>query len=383
MQQYRRISADCHLDMIWLPPDLFTSNAPQALKDQMPFVADQADGTKRWVDNNGADYGMAGGVGASGTPYVPGKQLRVDKMHEAGLYDDFKNKGLRRPGDPHLRVKELDRDGMDAEVIYGILAACAKMKDPAAANEMLRIYNDFMHNFTSYYPDRMIGLACLPYSDIDAAAAEVRRVAKLGMRGVELSCSWHMTPMWHPMWDTLWAAINETQLPLHFHTFPATDPALRASLTGNTLRAMTYSGLCRFQMTLATILTDLMGAAVFERFPNIRMVLGESGIGWIPYVLDRMDFEFKDQYQDLKLKLLPSEYWRRQCKATFQYDRVGTKLIEEMGVETLMWGSDYPHPDGVWPESKKYIEDQFSHLPADVTFKMTCENAAKFYGLTN
>src|SRR5579884_1654059 len=105
--QYRRISADCHLDMIWLPPDLFTSEAPQALKDQMPYVKEMPDGTKRWVDNNGADYGMAGGVGASGTPYMPGKQLRVDKMHAAGLYDDFKNKGLRRPGDPHLRVKEL------------------------------------------------------------------------------------------------------------------------------------------------------------------------------------------------------------------------------------------------------------------------------------
>jgi predicted TIM-barrel fold metal-dependent hydrolase len=369
--------------MIWLPPDLFTSEAPQALKDKMPFVAERPDGTKRWVDNNGADFGMPGGIGASGTPYVPGKQLRVDKMHEAGLYDDFTKKGHRRPGDPHLRVKELDRDGVDAEVIYGILAACAKIEDREAANEMLRIYNNFMHNFCSYYPDREIGLACLPYSDIEAATAEVRRVAKLGMKGVELSCSWHMTPMWHPMWDPLWEAINEVQLPLHFHTFPATDPKLRASLTGNTLRAMTYSGLCRFQMTLATILTDLMGAAVFERFPNIRMVLGESGIGWIPYVLDRMDFEFEDQYQDLKLKMLPSEYWRRQCKATFQYDRVGTKLIDEMGIETLMWGSDYPHPDGVWPESAKYIEDQFSHLPAEVTHKMTCENAGKFYGLIN
>ncbi|HEX3862005.1 MAG TPA: amidohydrolase family protein [Stellaceae bacterium] len=381
--QYRRISADCHLDMIWLPPDLFTANAPAALKDQMPFVADQADGTKRWVDNNGADYGMAGGVGASGTPYVPGKQLRVDKMHEAGLYDDFKNKGLRRPGDPHLRVKELDRDGMDAEVIYGILAACAKMKSPEAANEMLHIYNNFMHDFTSHYPDRMIGLACLPYSDINAAAAEVRRVAKMGMRGVELSCSWHMTPMWHPMWDPLWEAINETQLPLHFHTFPAVDPELRKQYELPVQRRMTYAGLCLFQMTLGHILSAMMGAAVFERFPNIRMVLGESGIGWIPYVLDRMDFEYKDQYQDLKLKMLPSEYWRRQCKATFQYDRIGTKLIEDMGIETLMWGSDYPHPDGVWPESAKYIDDQFSHLPADVKYAMTCGNAAKFYGLTN
>jgi predicted TIM-barrel fold metal-dependent hydrolase len=381
--QYRRISADCHLDMIWLPPDLFTSQAPRALKDQMPYVKEQADGTKRWVDDNGADYGMAGGVGASGTPYMPGKQLRVDKMAEAGLYDDFNKKGLRRPGDPHLRVKELDRDGVDAEVIYGILAACAKMKNPQAANEMLRIYNDFLNDFCSHYPDREIGLACLPYSDIEAAAAEVRRVAKLGMRGVELSCSWHMTPMWHPMWDPLWEAINEVQLPLHFHTFPSVDPELRKQYTGNTLRAMTYSGLCLFQLTLANILTALMGAAVFERFPNIRVVFGESGIGWIPYVIDRMDFEYEDQYRDLKLKLKPSEYWRRQCKATFQFDRIGTKLIEEMGVETLMWGSDYPHPDGVWPESKKYIADQFGHLPADITYKMTCENAGKFYGLIN
>ena len=140
-----------------------------------------------------------------------------------------------------------------------------------------------------------------------------------------------MTPMWHPMWDPLWEAVNETQLPLHFHTFPATDPELRKSLEPTIARRMTYSGLCRFQMTLATILTDLMGAAVFERFPNIRVVFGESGIGWIPYVIDRMDFEYQDQYQDLKLKMLPSEYWRRQCKATFQFDRVGTKLIDEMG----------------------------------------------------
>jgi predicted TIM-barrel fold metal-dependent hydrolase len=158
---------------------------------------------------------------------------------------------------------------------------------------------------------------------------------------------------------------------------------LRKQLEPEIARRMTYSGLCRFQMTLATILTDLMGAAVFERFPNIRVVFGESGIGWIPYVIDRMDFEYQDQYQDLKLKKLPSEYWRNQCRATFQYDRVGTKLIEDMGVETLMWGSDFPHPDGVWPESKKYIDEQFAHLPAETTYKMTCENAGKFYGLMN
>src|SRR5690242_21842816 len=78
-RQYRRISADCHLDMLWLPPDLFTSNASSKMKDLMPYVAENADGVKRWTDNNGAEYGLCGGVGATGTPHVPGKQLRADK----------------------------------------------------------------------------------------------------------------------------------------------------------------------------------------------------------------------------------------------------------------------------------------------------------------
>jgi predicted TIM-barrel fold metal-dependent hydrolase len=96
-----------------------------------------------------------------------------------------------------------------------------------------------------------------------------------------------------------------------------------------------------------------------------------------------MDFEWEDRFHDLGLKMKPSDYWKRQCKATFQYDPIGAKLVDDIGVETLMWGSDYPHGDGVWPDSDKYIKEQFGHLPADVVHKITCENAAKFYGLAN
>jgi predicted TIM-barrel fold metal-dependent hydrolase len=207
---------------------LFTSQAPKALKDRMPFVTERANG-KEWMARNGASFGLVGGVGSAGRLYEPGKQHRADRMAEAGLYEDGR-KGIRRPGDPDLRAKELDRDGVDAEVIYGVLAAAAKLDDAEASGEMLRIYNDFIIDFCKHYPDRMIGLACLPFGDVEAAAKEVHRVAKMGVKGVELSCSWDMQPMWHPSWNPLWQAINETQLPLHFHTFPSVDPKLRAQV---------------------------------------------------------------------------------------------------------------------------------------------------------
>src|SRR5437879_5678802 len=225
---YTRISADCHIDLPMLPPDIFTANASAAMRDRMPYVTDGPDGPY-WTCKNGGSFGLLCGVGPAGQKLVPGQNHRVDAMAATGLYEDGK-KGVLRPSTPALRAKDI-------------------------------------------------------------------------------------------------------------------------------------------------------GRAVLERYPNIRISFGESGIGWIPYALDRMDYEWEDRFRDLGLKMKPSDYWRRQCKATFQYDRIGTKLIEDMGVETLMWGSDYPHPDGVWPESSKYIAEQFGHLPADVTHKITCENAGKFYGL--
>jgi len=376
---YTRISADCHIDLPWVPTDLFTSNASAGLKDRMPFVTDGPDGPF-WTAKNGISFGLVGGVGPAGSKYVPGQHHRVDVMAATGLYSDGK-KGIHRPADPKLRAQDMDRDGVQAEVLYGILGAATRLGDHEAATEMFRIYNDWLADFIRHDPDRYIGLACLPYGDIGAAVREIRRVAGSGVRGLELSCSWDMEPMWHPDWEPLWQTVNEVGLPLHFHTFPALPPGVLDKHTGRTRRAAFFTVVSGFQMNLVNILAAVIGAGVLERYPRVRIAFGESGIGWVPYALDRMDFEWEDRFHDLGLTMKPSDYWRRQCKATFQFDRIGTKLIDDMGVETLMWGSDYPHGDGVWPESSKYIEEQFGHLPAEITHMITCENAGKFYGL--
>lgn len=377
--EYNRISADCHIDLCWMPPEIFRSEATPQLKERMPFVTEGPDGPY-WTCQNGMSLGLKNGVGPAGQKYVPGQHKRADLMAATNLYEDGKS-DVRRVSDPHLRIKDMERDGVDAEVMYGILGAATKLRDNEAATEMFRIYNDWLADFCRVYPDRQIGLACLPYGDIDAAAREVYRVADLGLRGLELSCSWDMEPMWHPCWEPLWKAVNDVCLPLHFHTFPAVSPEVLENTPAESKRAVFFTVVSGFQMNLVNIMAAIIGSAVLERYPNVRIAFGESGIGWIPYALDRMDFEWEDRFTDLGLKMKPSDYWRRQCKATFQFDTIGTKLVDDMGVETLMWGSDYPHGDGVWPESDHYIAEQFGHLPEEQIRLITCENAGRFYGL--
>jgi predicted TIM-barrel fold metal-dependent hydrolase len=376
--RYTRISADCHVDLCWLPPDLFTSSASAAMKDRMPYVADGPKGPV-WVTKKGANLGLVNGMGSAGREYVPGKIHRSDRMAATGLYEDGK-RGVRRLTDPELRLKDQERDGVQAEVLYGILGATRRLNDPEAAVELVRIYNEWLADFCDTHPDRYAGLACIPNAPVEAAVEEMRRVIKRGgVRGLEIANSQDIVPLWDPQWNPVWEVANEAALPVHFHTVGERRPDLEKLPPQLALveRAVHISG---FQMYMATTLMSLIFGGVLERYRNVKIVIGESGIGWIPYVLDRMDAEWEDQFKDLSLSMRPSEYWRRQCRATYQTDRIGIKLLDDVGHDTIMWGSDFPHPDGVWPDSSEFIERELGHLSAEVRQKIVCENAGTLYG---
>ena len=375
---YKVISADCHIDLVWLPPDLFTSNAASSLKERMPYVTDSAKGPQ-WVTRKGRKLGLQNGMGSAGREYVPGQIHRSDRMASTGLYDDGK-KDIRRLTDPDLRLEDQERDGVQAEVLYGILGASMRLDDPQATVEVIRIYNEWLAGFCGVHPDRYAGLASVPNHDIDAAVEEVGRVVKRGgVRGLEVATQVDMRPLWDPHWDPFWQAASEANLPVHFHTIGGPPPKLR-EFEQVVQRAAFAVYITGFQLNTASFLTSLIFGGVLERFPNLKVVIGESGIGWIPYVLERMDLEWEDQFQDLTLSMKPSDYWRRQCKATYQSDRAGIKLIDELGPDTVMWGSDFPHPDGIWPDSREYLQRELGHLPDPVRFKIVCENAANLYG---
>jgi predicted TIM-barrel fold metal-dependent hydrolase len=391
--RYDIISADCHLDLCWLPPDLFTSRAAPALRERMPYVSEGPRGPV-WVTRSGASLGLVNGMGSAGRPYIPGQIHRSDRMAATGLYEDGK-RGIRRLTDPELRLKDQDLDGVQGEILYGILGTTGRLNDPEASVEVMRVYNEWLAEFCATHPERYAGLACIPNAPLQGARAEVERVARRGvLRGLDLANSVDMTPLWHPTWEPLWDAVEASGLPLHFHTIGAPMPeAVRRALQGApatgedgerlpmpVARAAQAVHITGFQIHMANILMALIYAGVLERHPRLRVVIGESGIGWIPYILMRMDAEWEDQFKDLSLTMPPSAYWHRQVWATYQTDPIGVRLLDVLGEDKVMWGSDFPHPDGVWPDSREYIDKELGHLPAASRRRIVCENAARLYG---
>ena len=278
--QYEMISADCHIDLIWLPPDLFTANASAALKERMPHVVDSEKGP-RWVSRGGADFGLMNGMGSAGREYVPGQIYRSDRMASTGLFDDGR-KGVRRLSDPDLRLKDQDRDGVQGEVLYGVLGASLRLDDPEASIEVLRIYNEWLDDFCRTHPDRYAGIACIPNHSMNAAVAEVKRVAARGTaKGLEVQATYDMTPLYDPSWNPLWEIANETRLPVHFHTIGTKEPDTThlAPLQKLAAEAVFMSG---FQMAMSKVLMETVFGGVFEAYPHVILVLGESGIGWSP-----------------------------------------------------------------------------------------------------
>ena len=172
-------------------------------------------------------------------------------------------------------------------------------------------------------------------------------------------------------------------MPISFHTvgYPVREPSDEAMATEYNLRYRA-TRTTMFQISAAEYLASIVFSGALDRFPAFRFVLGEAGVTWLPYILDRMDEEYEDRYYQLALSMKPSELWRRQGFSTYQREPSLATMIPLIGEDTIMWGSDYPHPDGIWPDSKKWIAQDLAGVSPAVQRKITCETAGRLYGLT-
>jgi predicted TIM-barrel fold metal-dependent hydrolase len=356
----RLYSCDDHLDLWTLPPDVWERHLPQALRERGPRVIRQESGDW-WV----ADGAM---IGPSG-PKMLGDYSAIAR---AGIADD----GFRA-SNPALRLADMDLDGIYASVIYGPSLFGLPIADGALKAACLVAYNDWAHEFNAHAPDRLAVLPVLPAHAVDAAVAELERVARLGHRGAILSIFETATRVADPAWEPLWQAAAALGMPLSFHIGGGTTMLRPAYLSWEMAAFATVA-----PMQLDEGLAAMTFSGALERNPGLRLVLAESGIGWVPYMVARMDMEAKKhgpKARDYRLRSLPSELFRRQVYATFEEEPLGPKLIPLLGADNFMWASDYPHPDSTFPHSRAAIAEAFAGLPDEMRRKVTGENCARLY----
>ncbi len=357
-------SCDDHLDLNAVPPEVWHSRLPSDLAERAPRVVTR-DRQPTWVCNDRV-------LGRSGRPPGASDLKKLSAIGRAGIEDD----GFRA-SNPKLRLEDMDRDGIWASVIYGPVPLTLSIPEPDLQSACYAAWNDWaIEEFNAAAPDRLCILAFLPSHSPEAAVAEVERCAERGHRGALIDV--FDFDAGDPAWDRLWAAAERTGLPLSFHIKGGASPRLSYQI--GKWQSAAFATLLPLQLDEALAIMVFSGA--LERHPEFKLVLAESGVGWLPYYLTRMDLEWRNLRDkvDYAPSIPPSELFQRQVIVTFEEEELAARFIPLLGADSCMWASDYPHTDSTFPESQRAIEETLGTLPGEDRRKITALNCARLYG---
>jgi len=380
--RYQLISGDNHIDLTYCPPELWSSQAPAKWRLLVPRVEELEDGLHWFVE--GQDKGMWNGVGPGFLKYQPGVFGHIDEMKAVGFEWDNRPGASPRPTTAEHRLADLDRDGVDAEIIYGCLMINDLIADGGMRAWANQKYNDWAADFARKSdPSRVFPLAIIPNNDPQVAAAEVRRCAAMGLKGGDLAFKRMSVPLYHRDWFALWEAAQECRFPISFHStgFKGLRAPDTPQMEQEYLIQFRLVRSALFQLDGMEVLVSLLASGACEKYPDFKFILGESGVTWIPYVLDRLDTEYNDRARALGFSMKPSDYFRRQGFTTYQQDQFMEPIIPLVGEDNIIWGADYPHPDCIWPSSKQHIEMNLKDVSERVRRKITCENVQRLYDI--
>lgn len=363
MTRFKCISADSH---VIEPPDLWTRYMEPAFKQRAPHV--EREGGYDVYKCEGVTLIPVGALGGAGKP--------VGVLKSQGTYDKDVPPGA---WDPHPRRKEIAADGVEAEVLYPSIALrMFAIPDKDYQLACFRAYNNWLADFCGVYPDRFKGIGLIPIDDIEASVTELKRCKELGLSGVSIA----VTPSENqeydkPVFDPLWAAAADTGMPVSLHIL--TERKFKPKLGIDNL----VDGVIAPSATQEAF-TRMIFSGVFHRLPKLKVVSAENDVGWVAYFEERLDYLFEKRraFQQFVIPLdtPPSQYVRRNCFFTFMRDRSGVLVRHAIGIENMLWSSDYPHQDSTWPNSQKMVQYLCGDIPAAERQKIVAGNAANLYG---
>jgi predicted TIM-barrel fold metal-dependent hydrolase len=359
-KKYFIVSADAHVNE---PADLWATRIDAKYRDRVPKVI---------VDANGVKWRVSEG-------HRPDR-LRVDELEGEDRLRQLAG------ADPEQRLLDMDRDGIDAEVMFPNKGLSMwATPDAHLAMAQCRVYNEWAWEVFARYNHRMSPAAAIATADLEGSIAEVQRVAKLGFRALTLPCKpvWGAHDVDHPnynlpVFDPLWAVIQDANLPITFHVSTGRDPRASRGNGGAVINYVSHS----LSPTIEPV-ANLCASGVLARFPRLRFATIEAGIGWVAWLLDAMDEAYRKHHFWVRPKLakLPSEYFHEHGFASFQEDAAGLAVAESMSLaDNFMWGNDYPHHEGTWPHSAEAIERTMSGLSDSARAKVLGLNAARLFG---
>ena len=365
MTKFNIISADSH---VVEPPHTWTTYISPRFKDKAPHLVHEKD-----TDIFYCEGVKLIGIGTAGGAGKPPEQLRPQGRFEVDV-----PKGA---WDPKARLADLAKDGVEAEVVYPTIAmGMYGLTDSGFQHACFQAYNTWLaQDFCAAYPNIFKGIGLISLDDIESAVMEARRCKELGLAGLMIA----LYPVddrqySSPQYDPFWAVAQELELPVSLHI------ATERGAKGIGTKKKTVGDVSVHASPVMRSIADIIFGGVFERFPNLKVVSAENDVGWASYFQERLDYIFKFRRplhaMSLKGDVLPSQQFRRNVYMTFIWDTVGVKSRDLIGVNNILWSSDYPHGASMWPNSRQVIEDHMVGVSAADRRKIVAENAARLYG---
>jgi predicted TIM-barrel fold metal-dependent hydrolase len=377
MTEPKLISADSHVNE---PGDLWVERIDKAFRDRAPHVVDNI------PDRQPGSYLVLEGIAPIHLTQGLGAGKKPEELPQ--FFQQTTYKDARRGGwDPAERLHDMDLDGVEAEVIYTTLGFRQFwFQDAALQQACFRAYNDWLAEYCAYAPKRLAGLALISLYDIEAAVRELRRCRQMGLKGAMIWASPpEEQPYSDPLYEPFWAAAQDLNMPLSLHAITGMGPESqsRRAMGREIQRLDRYLRAVTGADEVKRSLTVFIFSGVLERFPGLKLVSAENNIGWLPYVVQAWDRAYEtSRYMDSSpLRLKPSEYFHRQVYATYIDDPVGVADRHQIGIDNIMWSSDYPHTASTWPHSQDIVARDFKDVPAEEKWKIVRENVTTLYEL--
>jgi predicted TIM-barrel fold metal-dependent hydrolase len=363
---FRLISADSH---VVEPPGLWLERIDAPFRERAP----------RLVREDGIDYFVCEGasvakmsIGFTSAALTPASEISVNARWE-NIY----------PGawDPDARLADLERDGVEAEILYTSLGLrMYSLRDAEFQLACFRAFNDWLAEFCRAHPRRLFGAGLIPVQPATAGVAEMQRIARLGLRSAMISVLPDEGPGYEDAaYEPIWSAAEDLGLPISLHMAGS-----RAMI--NPSRNVLVNFSLGFTTAMYSIAT-LIFSGVFDRHPRLKVVAVENDAGWAPNLMERMDFRYqRDRFwagpaNGITSGRLPSEQFRQHVYCTFMRDHTAVRNREQIGLANLMWSSDFPHQDSSWPESRRIVAEHFAGVPPADQRRIARDNAIALYGL--